>query len=93
VRERLGLKLESAKGPVDVLIIDHVERPSPIDGLLENREQIKLNAPRRETVNDVTASVRIGGVLVGLCLIVSAQQAVSPASIWTWGLPLFGHIL
>ena len=27
VRER-GLKLESAKGPVDVLIIDHVERPS-----------------------------------------------------------------
>ena len=28
VRERLGLKLESAKGPVDVLIIDHVERPS-----------------------------------------------------------------
>jgi uncharacterized protein (TIGR03435 family) len=28
VQEQLGLKLESAKGPVDVLVIDHVERPS-----------------------------------------------------------------
>jgi uncharacterized protein (TIGR03435 family) len=28
MREQLGLKLESAKGPVQVLIIDHVERPS-----------------------------------------------------------------
>lgn len=28
IQEQLGLKLESAKGPVDVLIIDHVERPS-----------------------------------------------------------------
>jgi len=27
--EQLGLKLESAKGPVDVLLIDHVERPAP----------------------------------------------------------------
>jgi len=26
--EQLGLKLESAKGPVDVLVIDHVETPS-----------------------------------------------------------------
>jgi uncharacterized protein (TIGR03435 family) len=26
-QEQLGLKLESAKAPVDVLIIDHVERP------------------------------------------------------------------
>ena len=29
VQEQLGLKLESTKGPVDVLVIDHVERPSP----------------------------------------------------------------
>lgn len=29
VREQLGLKLESAKGPVEVLAIDHVEQPSP----------------------------------------------------------------
>jgi uncharacterized protein (TIGR03435 family) len=29
VREQLGLKLESARGPVDVLVIDHVERPTP----------------------------------------------------------------
>ncbi len=29
VREQLGLKLESAKGPVQVLAIDHVEPPSP----------------------------------------------------------------
>jgi len=28
LREQLGLKLESHKGPVEVMIIDHVERPS-----------------------------------------------------------------
>lgn len=28
IQEQLGLKLESAKGPVDVLVIDHVERPT-----------------------------------------------------------------
>jgi uncharacterized protein (TIGR03435 family) len=28
LREQLGLKLQSAKGPVQVLVIDHVERPS-----------------------------------------------------------------
>jgi uncharacterized protein (TIGR03435 family) len=28
VQEQLGLKLESRKGPVEVLIVDHVERPS-----------------------------------------------------------------
>jgi uncharacterized protein (TIGR03435 family) len=28
LQEQLGLKLESARGPVDVLVIDHVERPS-----------------------------------------------------------------
>jgi uncharacterized protein (TIGR03435 family) len=28
VQEQLGLKLESAKGPVDIFVIDHVERPS-----------------------------------------------------------------
>jgi uncharacterized protein (TIGR03435 family) len=29
LQEQLGLKLGSAKGPVDVLAIDHVERPDP----------------------------------------------------------------
>ncbi len=29
IQEQLGLKLESAKGPVDVLVIDHVARPTP----------------------------------------------------------------
>ena len=29
LREQLGLKLESTKGPVDVLVIDHVEKPTP----------------------------------------------------------------
>jgi uncharacterized protein (TIGR03435 family) len=29
IQEQLGLKLESTKGPVDVLVIDHVERPTP----------------------------------------------------------------
>ena len=28
VQEQLGLKFESTKGPVDVLVIDHVERPT-----------------------------------------------------------------
>lgn len=28
IQEQLGLKLESAKGPVDVLVIDHVEKPT-----------------------------------------------------------------
>jgi uncharacterized protein (TIGR03435 family) len=28
VQEQLGLKLESTKGPADVLVIDHVERPT-----------------------------------------------------------------
>jgi bla regulator protein BlaR1 len=28
VREQLGLKLESTKGPVQTLVIDHIERPS-----------------------------------------------------------------
>ena len=28
IQEQLGLKLEGAKGPVEILVIDHVERPS-----------------------------------------------------------------
>jgi uncharacterized protein (TIGR03435 family) len=28
LKEQLGLKLESAKGPVEILVVDHVERPS-----------------------------------------------------------------
>jgi uncharacterized protein (TIGR03435 family) len=29
LQEQLGLKLVSAKGPVDTIVVDHVERPSP----------------------------------------------------------------
>jgi uncharacterized protein (TIGR03435 family) len=28
LKEQLGLKIESLKAPVDVIVIDHVERPS-----------------------------------------------------------------
>jgi uncharacterized protein (TIGR03435 family) len=28
VQEQLGLRLQASKGPVEVLVIDHVERPS-----------------------------------------------------------------
>ncbi len=28
LQEQLGLKLESSKGPVDVIVIDHVDLPS-----------------------------------------------------------------
>ena len=28
VQEQLGLKLESGKGPVDIIVIDHIQRPS-----------------------------------------------------------------
>jgi len=28
IQEQLGLKLESAKGPVDIIVVDHVEKPS-----------------------------------------------------------------
>jgi uncharacterized protein (TIGR03435 family) len=28
IQEQLGLKLESTKGPVELLVIDHIERPS-----------------------------------------------------------------
>ena len=29
VQQELGLKLEKGKGPVDVIVIDHIEKPSP----------------------------------------------------------------
>jgi uncharacterized protein (TIGR03435 family) len=28
IQDQLGLKLESAKAPVEVLVVDHVERPT-----------------------------------------------------------------
>jgi len=29
LQQQLGLRLESQKGPAEVLVIDHVERPTP----------------------------------------------------------------
>jgi uncharacterized protein (TIGR03435 family) len=28
LQQQLGLKLESGKGPVEVIVIDHIEKPS-----------------------------------------------------------------
>jgi uncharacterized protein (TIGR03435 family) len=28
MRDQLGLKLESSKGPIPVLVVDHAEKPS-----------------------------------------------------------------
>jgi bla regulator protein blaR1 len=29
LQDQLGLKLESTKGPVDTVVIDHIEKPTP----------------------------------------------------------------
>jgi uncharacterized protein (TIGR03435 family) len=29
LREQLGIRLEATKGPVDALVVDHLEEPSP----------------------------------------------------------------
>ena len=29
IRQQLGLELKADKGPVDVIVIDHIDRPSP----------------------------------------------------------------
>ena len=29
IQEQLGLNLEGTKGPVEVIVIDHIEKPSP----------------------------------------------------------------
>ena len=40
LREQVGLKLNPQKGPVDVIIVDHVERPFKIDA-----DQVERSVP------------------------------------------------
>lgn len=39
VQEQLGLKLESTKGPAEVLMIDHVEKPTPDKSITNDKSR------------------------------------------------------
>jgi len=39
IQEQLGLKLESTKGPVEVLVIDSVQHPTPDQGSVTNHRE------------------------------------------------------
>jgi uncharacterized protein (TIGR03435 family) len=46
IQQQLGLKLESSKGPVDVLIIDRAEKPSE-NWLARDWDRVYVNRPTR----------------------------------------------
>ena len=54
--QQLGLKLESTKGPVDVLVIDHVEHPTTSSGPVTVPPTLVITAP---SVLDAGAPVTI----------------------------------
>lgn len=51
IQEQFGLKLEGTKAPVEVMVINHIEKPSPNSG---GRKPISANVPTKHNSIDST---------------------------------------
>ena len=58
IQDQLGLKLASSHGPVQVLVIDHVEKPSTVDGAEVPQPPAPPQAPAVARL--INSSTRIG---------------------------------
>jgi uncharacterized protein (TIGR03435 family) len=56
LEEQLGMRLRSATGPVEVLVIDHVERPSP--NLTARHRRAHALAPGRPQSGRIAVAAR-----------------------------------